>query len=156
MRGDVILKFDGVELLDIANNRIGSNHTSEAVMGDVAPPIEGAVFANGGDAKNTEPEGNGASLGDTDTVNTANEEEHAPNLGDLNHDEVGEHTPTAEEKADRADAEALNSENSMFIRPLVGDSASSKLVEGSVPAESDVIAQTEQDALSGKPDEPDS
>ncbi|MEK9849197.1 MAG: hypothetical protein VW665_01640 [Candidatus Puniceispirillum sp.] len=156
MRGDVILKFDGVELLDIANNRIGSNYTSEAVMGDVAPPIEGAVFANGGDAKNTEPEGNGASLGDTDPVNTANEEEHAPNLGDLNHDEVGEHTPTAEEKADRADAEALNSENSMFIRPLVGDSASSKLVEGSVPAESDVIAQTEQDALSGKPDEPDS
>ena len=33
MRGDVILKFDGVELVDIANNRIGSNYTSEAVRG---------------------------------------------------------------------------------------------------------------------------
>ena len=46
MRGDVVLKFDGVELVDIANNRIGSNYTSEAVRGDVAAPIEGAVIAS--------------------------------------------------------------------------------------------------------------
>ena len=65
MRGDVILKFDGVELVDIANNRIGSNYTSEAVRGDVAAPIEGAVIASD-DAANTDPDGSGASLVDAD------------------------------------------------------------------------------------------
>jgi flagellar assembly protein FliH len=54
MRGDVVLKFDGVELVDIANNRIGSNYTSEAVRGGVAAPIEGAVIASD-DAANTDP-----------------------------------------------------------------------------------------------------
>ena len=116
MRGDVMLKFDGVELIDIANNRIGSNYTSEAVRGDVVAPIEGALIARG-DAANTDPDGSGASLVDADLVNAANEEEHAPNLEDLNHDELGEHTHTAEEKADRADAEASISENSLPFNP---------------------------------------
>ena len=116
MRGDVILKFDGVELVDIANNRIGSNYTSEAVTGDVAAPIEGAVIASD-DAANTDPDGSRASLVDTDPLIAANEEEHAPNLEDLNHDELGEHTHTAEEKADRADAEASISENSLPFDP---------------------------------------
>ena len=67
MRGDVILKFDGVELVDIANNRIGSNYTSEAVTGDVATPIEGVVIASD-DAANTDLDGSGASLVDADLV----------------------------------------------------------------------------------------
>ena len=155
MRGDVILKFDGVELVDIANNRISSNYTSEAVMEDLAVPTEGAVIASGGDATNTEPEVSDVSLGDTDPVNAANEEEHAPSLGDLKHDELGEHTHTGAEDADGADAKAPVSENSLLVRPLVGETASSKLAEGSVPAESGVIVQTEQETLPDKPDEPD-
>ena len=154
MRGDVILKFDGVELVDIANNRIGSNYTSEAVREDLAVPMEGAVIASGDDA-NTYPDGSRTSLGDKDPVKAANEEEYAPSLGDLNHDELGEHTHTTEEEADRADAEAPVSENSLLVRPLVGETASSKLAEGSVPAESGVTVQTKHEALPDKPDEPD-
>jgi flagellar assembly protein FliH len=154
MRGDVVLKFDGVELVDIANNRIGSNYTSEAVRGGVAAPIEGAVIASD-DAANTDPDGNIASLVDADFVNAANEEEHAPNLEDLNHDELGEHTYTAEEKADRADAEASVSENSLSVRPLVGETASPKLAEELSPAESSAIVQTERETLPDKPDEHD-
>ncbi|MDA8649431.1 hypothetical protein N9M31_05420 [Alphaproteobacteria bacterium] len=154
MRGDVVLKFDGVELVDIANNRIGSNYTSEAVRGGVAAPIEGAVVASD-DAANTDPDGNIASLVDADTLIAANEEEHAPNLEDLNHDELGEHTYTAEEKADRADAEASISENSLSVRPLVGETASPKLAEELSPAESSAIVQTERETLPDNPDEHD-
>ena len=128
MRGDVILKFDGIELIDIANNRIGGNYTSEAERGDVATPIEGAAIANG-DATNIDPDGSGASLVNTDLVNAANEEEYASNLEDLNHDELGEHTHTAEEKADRTDAQASIPENSPLVRPLSGETASPELAE---------------------------
>ena len=154
MRGDVMLKFDGVELIDIANNRIGSNYTSEAVRGDVVAPIEGALIARG-DAANTDPDGSGASLVDADLVNAANEEEHAPNLEDLNHDELGEHTHTAEEKADRADAEAAISENSLPVQPSSGETASPKLAEELSPAESGAIVQTERETLPDEPDEHD-
>ena len=154
MRGDVVLKFDGVELVDIASNRIGSNYTSEAVRGGVAAPIEGAVIASD-DAANTDPDGNIASLVDADTLIAANEEEHAPNLEDLNHDELGEHTYTAEEKADRADAKASISENSLSVRPLVGETASPKLAEELSPAESSAVVQTERETLPDKPDEHD-
>jgi hypothetical protein len=116
--------------------------------------MEGAVIASGDDA-NTYPDGSRTSLGDKDPVKAANEEEYAPSLGDLNHDELGEHTHTAEEEADRADAEAPVSENSLLVRPLVGETASSKLAEGSVPAESGVTVQTKHEALPDKPDEPD-
>ena len=152
MRGDVMLKFDGVELIDIANNRIGSNYTSEAVRGDVVAPIEGALIARG-DAANTDPDGSGASLVDADLVNAANEEEHAPNLEDLNHDELGEHTHTAEEKADRADAEAAISENSLPVQPSSGETESPKLAEELSPAESGAIVQTERETLPDEPDE---
>jgi len=154
MRGDVMLKFDGVELIDIANNRIGSNYTSEAVRGDVVAPIEGALIARG-DAANTDPDGSGASLVDADLVNAANEEEHAPNLEDLNHDELGEHTHTAEEKADRADAEAAISENSLPVQPSSGETASPKLAEELSPAERGAIVQTERETLPDEPDEHD-
>ena len=154
MRGDVMLKFDGVELIDIANNRIGSNYTSEAVRGDVVAPIEGALIARG-DAANTDPDGSGASLVDADLVNAVNEEEHAPNLEDLNHDELGEHTHTAEEKADRADAEAAISENSLPVQPSSGETASPKLAEELSPAERGAIVQTERETLPDEPDEHD-
>ena len=154
MRGDVMLKFDGVELIDIANNRIGSNYTSEAVAEDAAPPIEGTVIASD-DAANTDPDGSGASLVDADLVNAANEEEHAPNLEDLNHDELGEHTHTAEEKADRADAEAAISENSLPVQPSSGETASPKLAEELSPAERGAIVQTERETLPDEPDEHD-
>ena len=154
MRGDVMLKFDGVELIDIANNRIGSNYTSEAVRGNVVAPIEGALIASS-DAANTDPDGSGASLVDADLVNAVNEEEHAPNLEDLNHDGLGEHTHTAEEKANRADAEASISENSLSVRPLVGETASPKLAEELSPAESSAVVQTERETLPDKPDEHD-
>ena len=154
MRGDVMLKFDGVELIDIANNRIGSNYTSEAVRGNVVAPIEGALIASS-DAANTDPDGSGASLVDADLVNAVNEEEHAPNLEDLNHDGLGEHTHTAEEKANRADAEASISENSLSVRPLVGETASPKLAEELSPAESSAIVQTERETLPDNPDEHD-
>jgi len=152
MRGDVMLKFDGVELIDIANNRMGSNYTSEAVRGDVVAPIEGALIASS-DAANTDPDGSGASLVDADLVNAANEEEHAPNLEDLNHDELGEHTHTAEEKADRADAEAAISENSLPVQPSSAETASPKLAEELSPAESGAIVQTERETLPDEPDE---
>ena len=154
MRGDVMLKFDGVELIDIANNRIGSNYTSEAVRGNVVAPIEGALIASS-DAANTDPDGSGASLVDADLVNAVNEEEHAPNLEDLNHDGLGEHTHTAEEKANRADAEASISENSLPVQPSSGETASPKLAEELSPAESGAIVQTERETLPDKPDEHD-
>jgi len=154
MRGDVMLKFDGVELIDIANNRIGSNYTSEAVRGDVVAPIEGALIARG-DAANTDPDGSGASLVDADLVNAVNEEEHAPNLEDLNHDGLGEHTHTAEEKANRADAEASISENSLPVQPSSGETASPKLAEELSPAERGAIVQTERETLPDEPDEHD-
>lgn len=154
MRGDVILKFDGVELIDVANNRIGSNYTSEAVRGDVAAPIEGAVIASG-DAENTDPDGSGASLVDTDTLIAANEEEHAPNLEDLNHEELGEHTHTAAENADRADAEASISEGLLPVQSSSVETAPLKLAEELSPADSGAIVQTEHETLPDKPDEPD-
>ena len=152
MRGDVMLKFDGVELIDIANNRIGSNYTSEAVRGNVVAPIEGALIASS-DAANTDPDGSGTSLVDADLVNAVNEEEHAPNLEDLNHDGLGEHTHTAEEKANRADAEASISENSLPVQPSSGETASPKLAEELSPAESGAIVQTERETLPDEPDE---
>lgn len=154
MRGDVILKFDGVELVDIANNRIGSNYTSEAVTGDVATPIEGVVIASD-DAANTDLDGSGASLVDTDPLIAANEEEHAPNLEDLNHDELGEHTRTAAEDADRADAEASISEGLLPVRSSSVETASPKLAEELSPSDSGAIVQTEHETLPEKPDEPD-
>ena len=154
MRGDIVLKFDGVELVDIANNRIGSNYTSEAVRGNVVAPIEGALIASS-DAANTDPDGSGASLVDADLVNAVNEEEHAPNLEDLNHDGLGEHTHTNEEKANRADAEASISENSLPVQPSSGETASPKLAEELSPAESGAIVQTERETLPDEPDEHD-
>ena len=154
MRGDVILKFDGVELLDIANNRIGSNCTSEAITGNVAKPIEGAVIANG-DAANTDRDGSDASLLDTDLVNSANADEHAASLKDLNYDELGENTHAAAKNADRADADHSISEDSLPVRPSSGETASPKLAEELSPAESGAIVQTQHEALPDKPDEPD-
>ena len=107
------------------------------------------------DAANTDPDGSGASLVDADLLIAANEEEHAPNLEDLNHDELGEHTHTAEEKADRADAEASISENSLPVQPSSGETASPKLAEELSPAESGAIVQTERETLPDKPDEHD-
>jgi flagellar assembly protein FliH len=154
MRGDVILKFDGVELVDIANNRIDSNYTSEAATGDVAAPIEGAVIASD-DAANTDPDGSGASLVDTAPPIAANEEEHAPNLEDLNHDELGEHTRTTAKNADRADAEASISEGLLPVQASSVETASPKLAEELSPSDSDAIVQTEYKTLTEKPDEPD-
>jgi flagellar biosynthesis/type III secretory pathway protein FliH len=154
MRGDVILKFDGVELIDIANNRIGSNYTSEAVRGDVAAPIEGDVIASG-DAANTDPDGSGASLVDTDPLISANEEEHAPNLEDVNHDELGDHTRTAAEDADSADADASISEGLLPVQSSSVEIASPKLAEELSPSDSGTIVQTDRETLPNKPDEHD-
>jgi len=76
-------------------------------------------------------------------------------LEDVNHDELGDHTRTAAEDADSADAEASISEGLLPVQSSSVETASPKLAEELSPSDSGTIVQTERETLPNKPDEHD-